>query len=423
MVPITLNHLENYSADSEIKNVNVGKKFVVSTRVKGIKGKPLSAYFGVDVVDNILDSKRWIRWLDDFSGEEKEIKITFTAPSDEIRFIYRINTETHKKVPCQYEVMEIDKVSINEVESGSLEEFQGEDYFLPRPKQLTEDEETTLEKNLVWILASTRSGTTWLTTQLLEYNTYHSDEPRINSHIGRQADGMPLGTTLVEQNQHRPDYFFSLVYRNTWLYFFRKLFLNRIYSQFQDLSKKIIIKEPIAGDTGIASILDCLPNSKIIWLLRDGRDVVDSQLDAIIHGFSKGGRFESYQIEPLKPEQRIGFIKARSTLWVKIMEKIGKVFENHPIDSKLLVRYEDLRKNTADELKKIYEFLKIPIKQEELENLVKQYSFENIPKEKTGVGKKTRSASIGKWKENFSEKEQKAMEDIMEETIKKLGYH
>ena len=91
-------------------------------------------------------------------------------------------------------------------------------------------------------------------------------------------------------------YFFADEYKETWQFFLRKLILNRIYSQYQDLTKKVIIKEP-HGSLAADVISECLPNSQIIFLLRDGRDVVDSIIDAT----TKGG---GYRVKEL-PDERV----------------------------------------------------------------------------------------------------------------------
>jgi len=66
--------------------------------------------------------------------------------------------------------------------------------------------------------------------------------------------------------------------------------------------------------------------------------------------------------------------------------------------------------------------LKIDLQNNKMERLVEKYSFENIPSEKKGLGKFNRSATPGKWKENFSKKEQTLMDEIMGKTLKRLGY-
>jgi len=99
-----------------------------------------------------------------------------------------------------------------------------------------------------------------------------------------------------------------------------------------------------------------------------------------------------------------------------------ETLENHKKELQYLVKYEDLRKNTFDELKKIYEFLGMKIDDGELEKIIEKYSFEKIPKEQKGSGKFYRSAQPGKWKENFTDEEVALIEEIMGSTLKKLEY-
>ena len=86
------------------------------------------------------------------------------------------------------------------------------------------------------------------------------------------------------------------------------------------------------------------------------------------------------------------------------------------------MRYEKLKEDTLNELKKIYKFMGVDISSEEIEKIVEKYSFEKIPDDQKGSGKVRRSASPGKWRENFSEEEQVIMNEIMADTLKRLGY-
>ena len=109
--------------------------------------------------------------------------------------------------------------------------------------------------------------------------------------------------------------------------------------------------------------------------------------------------------------------------WVKEMEILEKSYENHSSENRIKVKYENLRTNTITELEKIYKFIDISISKEDLQKIVEKYSFENIPDRNKGPGKVTRSASPGKWKENFSEEEQTIMNKIMGDALKRLGYN
>ena len=301
--------------------------------------------------------------------------------------------------------------------------YSTENNLESNPQQLSAEEEDILEKNIVWVIGSSRSGTTWLATQLLSYDTHVINETRISRHLGRLFGNPEHLESEIESEQHRKDYFFSLELKKNWMFHLRKFILNRIYAQFNNINKKIIIKEPSADDIGFTIISECLSNSKIIFVKRDGRDVLDSQIDANIHGFSKGGRFESkVHRKPLSPENRLNFIKNRAYFWVKVMENLIMAYENHPDELKISVSYENLRKNTFQEILRIYQFLQIKIESSKLEEIINKSSFENVPSENKGKGKFIRSASPGKWKDNFSQEEQKIMNDVMEETLNKVGY-
>jgi len=110
--------------------------------------------------------------------------------------------------------------------------------------ELSNEEESQLEKNLIWVLGSRRSGTSWLAIQLLSFDTLHFNEPLIGAHL---AEYIPFGKTMVrriDQMSSQEHYFFSETYKKTWKHYLRKLILNRIHAQFQSTTSKIIIKEP-----------------------------------------------------------------------------------------------------------------------------------------------------------------------------------
>jgi len=288
------------------------------------------------------------------------------------------------------------------------------------PTELSEEQELALEKNIAWVFGPARGGTTWLGSQLLSYQTYNMFEPKITILIGNMRQWVVKNGKKIDRQGAQKDYIFSLQYKKTWIYHLRKLILNRIYSQFPDFSKKIILKEPL-GKGGSDIMSECLPNSKIIIIIRDGRDIVDSKLDAIRDQNSWGVKQEGH--EPMTEDRKMTFIRNNSIQYVTLMADLISTHTNHDEKLRILVRYEDLRKNTVEELSKVYQFLGIDIPRNKLEEIVEKNSFENIPSQSKGKGRFTRYATPGKWKENFNEEEQKLMNSIMEKTLTSLGYH
>ena len=284
-------------------------------------------------------------------------------------------------------------------------------------KMLNSEEELKLEKNLVWIFGANRSGTSWLRRQLWVKNqTEHLLEPLIGQHLG--IFKMPKGEVerSLEINGKNENYFFAEKFSKVWKVYLRKLILNRIYAQFKNLDKKIIIKEP-NGSLGADIISDCLPSSKIIIIFRDGRDVIDSRLDALSGGISTKTGWSV-----LTSKDRVPFVKRESKIWVSIIKNLLKTYQNHNKNLKILIHYEDLLKNPFVELKKIYNLISINITDDELQKKIEKQSYKNVPEKLKGKGKLIRTASPGKWRENLNSEEQKIMQKIMKDTLKKIGY-
>jgi len=412
---------ENCGYSAKEIPVEENKKYSISTEVVGFLGEAYSGYFGIVLFDFAKKSLgRRIRWLNDFSGVKKHQTIIFQTPKGckSIKPIYRINIETPIKSKCRYQIQELNELKIREEDSSKKEDYElSSHYVLPKLEELSQEKETLLEKNLVWIFASPRSGTSWLGLQLLSYQTYAMNEPRIGKHLGLLDPMITKVITDLDRFKFDPNYFFSQRYEKTWKYYLRKLILNRIYSQFHDLSKNIIIKEP-NGSQAADTISEILPDSKIIILFRDGRDVIDSMLDA---RQPDAWTVTTYDATPITLTTRLENIERDSKVWVYRIEKLMKIYSNRKEQPRLLVRYEDLRYNTLSELKKIYDFLEINIPNEDLKKIVDKFTYENIAHESKGKGKPVRFASPGHW-QNLSDKEKGIMQKIMGKTLQKLGY-
>lgn len=421
MIKSRLDSDEKFLLNGKEKIIKAGKKYSITTSYVGKEGESFSAYFGV-VLRNKAGQEidRKIKWLNNFSEQNTEINIVFKAEGKDCVPIYRINTETPIVSRCHFLLLPMKNVSIVEVDENIPEIYDDAIRYTsaPRTRELSIDEEPIIEKNMVWIFGFPRSGTTWLGTQLLSYETKTINEPHIVDHLA-------FTTTEIENENIRridemkdiPDYFFSGVYRTTWLNYLRKLILNRFYSQVRDLDHKIIVKEP-SQLAGFDLISECLPKSRIIVLLRDGRDVIDSALDAR----SENGFMVKAGQSPILGDRRLEFIEQISMSWNSVMENLLKVTSTHAKELLYVIRYEDLRANTFEELKKIYQFLNIDIDNKKLKEIVTMNSFEAIPPELRGKGKFARSAEPGRWDKNFNEKEKFVMEEKLGEMLKKLGY-
>jgi hypothetical protein len=413
-IPIVLKADEKYEGFSKPMPCLPNTKYRASVEVTGVKGRRHCAYFGVIVYSKDVEVATRILWLDDFSGKKITHDLIFTTPKfcDQIRIFYRFNTQTPIKAECEYLVQSIETIQLSVDDKESKENFVT--LKVPRVRELKPEEELKLEENLVWIFASPRSGTTWLATQLLSYDTLLIDESNVGVYLGAffidRVDYTRMYDMFFDQGRH----FLSYRYSDTWSYYLRKLILNRIYAQFKDLDHKIILKEP-NGSWAADIIAQCLPRSRIIIVVRDGRDTVDSRFYSSVKGSWAHKTFD-------ENENRTAFIQRYAKLWKVIMESCMTAYENHYPDLRLLVKYEELRFNTFDLIKKMYQFIGIPISDDKIAELVEKYSYENIPETQKGDYRRVRKASPGLWKEHFNEEEKVILNEIMGETLSRLGY-
>jgi len=278
---------------------------------------------------------------------------------------------------------------------------------------LTWEWENILEQKMVWILGSIRSGTTWLGKQLLKHEqNIIWNEPYIGLHLNA---GEILSNPEHLENE-RPDYFFSKKFQKIWIPAFKKFFLTRAYAHAGTLNKNLVIKEP-NGAKVAPFLMKCFPQSKLIFIMRDGRDVLDSIID-----FHKQGSW-MVSVKPIETkEQRLEILKTNSKIWNDGIKNTYYAYQNHPHNLRLWVKYEDLLKNTFEELKKVYDFLKIDITEKELKKIISDYDFEKIPSSQKGAGKFYRLAKPGEWKNSFNEEERNLMNSIMEEGLRTGGY-
>ena len=70
MLEIEINPNEFFAQDSEIIPTKVGSSYAITTEAIGFRGKPLSAYFGVDILHNKTgEFDRRVVWLENISGK------------------------------------------------------------------------------------------------------------------------------------------------------------------------------------------------------------------------------------------------------------------------------------------------------------------------------------------------------------------
>jgi hypothetical protein len=155
---------------------------------------------------------------------------------------------------------------------------------------------------------------------------------------------------------------------------------------------------------GAFLLIEALPESRMILLVRDPRDVVASWVDADREG--------GWQNELSKERDRPAvLVDRRAEKYLQNVGEAKKAYDLHE-GRKVLVRYEELRADALGTMRRIYSALKIPVDEEELLRAVKKHSWENIPEEEKGEGKFYRKATPGGWREDLTPEQVKRVEKI-----------
>jgi hypothetical protein len=288
------------------------------------------------------------------------------------------------------------------------------------------------EDRLVWIFGSSRSGSTWLLRMLSELDdAVPIDDPHLGHHLGvwrpiplawATADGDPELTILNEIKRDKPSYFFNDRYRDVWAPALRELIISRFDAQARDTARDptanplVVVKEP---GSHIADLLMSLfDRSGMIFLLRDGRDVVDSWLAA--------HRAGAWALEegayPVAPEGREALIRWQSSVWAYRTGVVLRAYQAHDPARRVLVRYEDLLRDPERELGRISTAFEMDVPRERLREIARTHEFASVPSDEKGSTKQIRSAEPGGWQRHLTAAEQQAMYEVMGERLVEVGY-
>jgi hypothetical protein len=287
-----------------------------------------------------------------------------------------------------------------------------------------------VERRLVWVFGSPRTGTTWLLHLVGSHPSIAAmDEPGIGMHLALftpEVLGVPatgFGPEQMRVNDSRAGddaYFFAARFTDVWLPSVRALLLDRMTAQLSAQPgdrELLLIKEP-NGSLGADIIMRALPSSRLLWVLRDGRDVIDSQLDAARKGSwlsHFGGGMEA------TPAERIRFVEDRAHLWVARTLAVQRAYDAHEPTLRHVVRYEDLLGDTEGDLRRVFAWLGLA-PPDDVGDLVERLSFESVPEGDRGAGRFARAASPGLWRENLTADEQRVVTEIIGPTLESLGY-
>ena len=259
------------------------------------------------------------------------------------------------------------------------------------------------------------------------------DEPLLGLYLGPFLSDTPgfrpaeLGTndfTLRRLQAEERDQFFSERYVRSWLPRLRTLIDARLARQMADLDHvrlrdaRVVIKEP-NGSQSADLLMRAQPSATLIFLLRDGREVVDSELAANAPGAWVSRRFPG--ATGIGEEDRMDFIEQAAHKWSWRTSVVQAAFEAHP-GPRCLVRYEDLRTDPRCELHRVATTMGLTATTGELDRIIADTAADRVDADLRGPGGFVRDAPTGSWRERLSIQEQSVLGAVLDDQLRTLGY-
>lgn len=271
-------------------------------------------------------------------------------------------------------------------------------------------------ENIIWIFGTGRTGSSWLSAMMHELEQYTRwDEPYVGDLFG-SSYYLRVGDRMRE----RKHFILGDHYKEAWLKAIRNFILEGANARFPTLAGEdhLIIKEP-NGSIGAPILAGALPESRLIFLVRDPRDVVASTLDA--HRKGSWGSSWGSNVASLVESNPDEFVRQRAYLCAQGLEKTKEAYEAHK-GYKVTVRYEDLRHHTLETMERIFSTLEVPVDSDQLVSVVEKHAWENIPEEQKGLDKPRRKAKPGGWKEDLTSEQVKIVEEITAPVLKEFYF-
>ncbi len=259
-------------------------------------------------------------------------------------------------------------------------------------------------ENVVWMFGTARVGSTWLGSMMDEptgHTMWH--EPLVGALFG----GFYYGRGAHRGGKHGilggPDEKRSRA--------IRAFILASAHEKFPEVSGDgyLVVKEP-NGSNGAPLLAQALPESRMIFLVRDPRDVASSGIGAA----SEGGWYAETRKRrggASKEQSPDDIVEARSKRYVEFIGRSKEAYQAHR-GPKVLVKYEELRADTLGTMKRMYSGLGISVEEDEVARAVEKHSWENIPEEKKGPDKFYRKATPGGWREDLTPEQVRVIERI-----------
>jgi Sulfotransferase family len=276
-------------------------------------------------------------------------------------------------------------------------------------------------ENMIWIFCTARSGSTWLRSMLndlVEGEVW--EEPKVGRLFG---EGYSRIASERPTQLGRVNFVLGEPTREVWTKALRNFVLQTAWASHPSITPEryLIVKEP-GGAIGAPLLMDALPESRMVLLVRDPRDFAASILDALKKGGWMYEGLDGMARRDLSSERAVlRNLKLLSKQYVRQMSNGKKAFDSHE-GRKILLKYDDLRGDTLGTMRHVCAALAIPVDEQRLARVVERHSWEKVPEKEKGAGTFYRKATPGGWQEDLTPEQARIVEDITAPLIEEFSF-
>jgi len=160
-------------------------------------------------------------------------------------------------------------------------------------------------------------------------------------------------------------------------------------------------------------IMRSFPESQMVFLIRDGRDVIRSRFSLFA---------SPVLAETTNPQLRSYAIAYYSHFWNFQVDIMRAAFEAHPEHLRVRVHYEELRQNPISAIGALFRHLGRETTPDELLKLAERTRIENVPEAERGPDKPRQNGIVGGYRGFFRDDEIATMNAIMGANLVRYGY-
>jgi|GEM_PF-1289812 len=270
-------------------------------------------------------------------------------------------------------------------------------------------ESAPFDDHIAWVTGCGRTGSTWLSEMLGEIPSMRRwHEPYFGRFL-RHVHERPA-------DRERATSFFASEFDHVWIDGLRDLFYRMVKERFPRIGEHSLIVKEVNTPELFDWILPLFRSSRMILLIRDPFDILDSYLSLQKAG-SWNAEFGDADENDVAGRAERSATHISETLW-----HAYRAFERFPDGQKLLVRYEDLLADAAPVLIACGRLVQQEVDEADAQAAAEKHRFDKY--EKTGDLEFRRFGRAGSWQTsgNFTEEITEIAERVLGPLRAKLGY-